>query len=145
MRGWVRGISIAAAAAVGLAASPVAAATVSNKSGTVLVSKGDGFVPVTGDVELAPGGRVMVNQGGIATITYAAGCAVRVGSGLWTVQTTAPCAPGTTEIDFTGRMNQQGPPTGQGGPDPLVTGAIVLGGAALVISCVAALCQPASP
>jgi hypothetical protein len=135
--------------AVTLAGFPAGAATVSNKTGVVLVSKGEGFVPVAGHVELAPGGRVMVNPGGLATITYAANCAVHVGSGYRTVQEAAPCAKGTTEIDFTGRMNQQGPPNQQDDANPFVTGALVVGGGALVLSCVFWWCQsdnkPASP
>lgn len=146
----VRGISIAAALAVALAGFPASAATVSNKAGTVLISDGEGFVPITGDAELAPGARVVVKAGGLATITYAANCTVRVGSGFWTVQESAPCAKGATEIDFTQRMNQQGPPSSifpdQIYPDHLLLGAAVVGG---VVACVVWWCRdhdrPASP
>jgi hypothetical protein len=125
----------------------VEAAVVSNQGGTVLVSKGDGLVPLTANAEVAPGGRVVVQPGGLATITYASNCTVRVGSGFWMVQQAAPCAEGTTEIDFTGRMNQQGPPAPQpGDPDQFVAGAIVIGGA-IAVSCAVWWCRdnPASP
>ena len=75
----------------------------------------------------------MVRPGGIAVITYAGNCSVRVGSGLWHVQPSAPCANGTQSIDFTGRMNQQGDPEAEPGPgiNPLyvVVGGVVVGGA----------------
>jgi hypothetical protein len=85
------------------------AASVSSQVGTVLVSNGGGFAPLAANGELAPGGRVMVRPGGLALITYAGDCTVRVGSGLWVIQEKSPCAKGVTLIDFTGRMNQQPP------------------------------------
>src|SRR5262245_63470630 len=71
-----------------------------------MVSKGDGFVPLAAAAEMMPGSKVMVGPGGVAMIVYAGGCIVRVGSGLWVVQDAAPCDKGTTELDFTGRMNE---------------------------------------
>src|SRR5215831_9136008 len=88
-----------------MAVSPLSAATVSNEGGAVLVSLGDGFEPLASSKELAPGGRVMVKSGGLATIAYSANCSVRVGSGLWLVQEKAPCREGTALLDLTGRMN----------------------------------------
>src|SRR5262245_23639729 len=89
-----------------LGSVPARAATVTGQGGTVLVSRGEqGFVPLASAAELAAGGRVFVQPGGSATIVYASGCSVRVGSGFWVVQEQAPCAPGTTEIDLTARMN----------------------------------------
>src|SRR5262245_36293924 len=82
------------------------AATVSSHGGLVLVGKGDGFRPVTGSIELPPGGRVMVKPGGLATITYSASCTVRVGPGFWLVQDKVPCRDGASVIDFTGRMGE---------------------------------------
>jgi hypothetical protein len=125
------------------------AATVSNQGGTVLISKGDGFAPIAADAELAPGGRVMVRPGGLALITYASDCAVRVGSGLWVIQEKAPCTKGAALIDFTGRMNQQPPaqdppqdppeePPAPGiNPTVIVLGGVVVAGAvglAIVLS-----------
>jgi hypothetical protein len=96
-----------AAAALLYGSSPISAATVSGQEGTVLVNKGDGFIPITSDAELAPGGQIMVQPGGSALITYASNCTIRVGAGrVWTVQEAPPCAEGNTFIDFTGRMNQ---------------------------------------
>src|SRR5262249_14099751 len=88
------------------------AATVARQAGDVLLSKGDGFVPMPSGAELARGSQVMVRPGGLASITYAGNCVVKVGSGVWVVQPTAPCSPGKSEIDFTGRMNDQAPPEG---------------------------------
>src|SRR5262245_17414531 len=121
-----------------------AAATVSSQGGTVLISKGEGFAPITGDAQVGPGGQVMVRPGSVATIAYGSSCIVRVGSGVWLVQEAAPCSPGTTFIDFTGRMNQQppaDPPPGDDqtppGIDPttglIIGGVAVAGGVALAI------------
>lgn len=139
---------MAAAVAMAIASFPASAATVSNKGGIVLVSKGEGFVPLTGDVELAPGSRVMVKAEGLATITYASGCTVHVGSGFWQVRETSPCPKDTSEIDFTGRMNQQAPPP-MSADQQLVAGAVVIGGGVL-LSCLVWWCRdsdgrPASP
>jgi hypothetical protein len=126
------------------------AATVSNQGGEVLVNRGQGFVPVAANAELAPGGQVLVQPGGLATIAYASNCTVRVGSGVWAVQATAPCAQGTAEIDFTGRMNQAGPGAGTDPPGGgaltavlLATGGIIAG--ALIISNNNKDDKPASP
>jgi hypothetical protein len=139
------------------------AATVSSQGGTVLVSSGEGFRALTGPAQLAAGNQVMVRPGGVATIAYGSDCLVRVGSGVWLVQAAAPCAPGTREIDFTGRMNQQPPadpppvdqeppPEGGGLPgiDPvtgLVIGGVVVGGVVLgvVLSQDSNNNRPASP
>src|SRR5262245_804993 len=81
--------------------APSMAATVSNQTGTVLVSSNGGaYQPLAGSADLGPGSGVMVRPGGIATIAYD-NCLVRVGSGFWTVQQAGPCTSGTTEIDFT--------------------------------------------
>jgi hypothetical protein len=125
------------------------AATVSSQGGEVLISKGQGFVPLKSLTEVAPGGQVMVRPGGIATISYASNCRVRVGSGVWLVQDKAPCADGTTEIDFTTRMGQQAPPPPQGDDfDPLIVGGAVVGGG-LLLGRAVSWCQsnnrPASP
>ena len=133
------------------------AATVARVVGTVLVSKGDGFAPIIGATELASGGRVLVQPGSVAMITYPGDCVVRVGTGVWHVQPAAPCAKGTHELDFTGRMNDGGPivpplppPAGYAATfDPgIVLGAGVVG-FGLGIVCLADWCEhhgkPASP
>jgi hypothetical protein len=101
----LRKLALLAACAVLSAPYVANAAVVASVSGDVLVSKGDGFAPISSATELAPGGRVLVRPGGLAMITYPSDCAVRVGAGVWQVQPTAPCAPGNHEIDFTNRMN----------------------------------------
>jgi hypothetical protein len=123
------------------------AATVANQGGTVLVSKGEGFTPIAFDTDLPPGGQVMVKPGGLAKITYSNECTVRVGPGVWQVQPAAPCAKGTTEIDFTGRMNDgmvttptEPVETPQMGGTWLLMGAAVVGGG-LLIACVADWCR----
>jgi hypothetical protein len=130
---------IAAATLCTLLLSPVTAdaATVSKRSGGVLINKGSGFVTLGADAELAPGQQVMVQQGGSASIVYASNCVVRVGSGVWFVQAVPPCANGATEIDFTGRMNQETPPTEPPGVTPFVVGGVIIAGgvaAAIVLT-----------
>jgi hypothetical protein len=104
------------------------AATVSKRSGGVLINKGSGFVMLGADAELTPGQQVMVQPGGSAAIAYAGNCIVRVGSGVWFVQAVPPCANGATEIDFTGRMNQEAPPTEPADVTPFVVGGVVVAG-----------------
>jgi hypothetical protein len=125
------------------------AATVANHGGIVLVSRGEGFTPIANDTDVATGALVMVKPGGLAKITYSYECAVRVGPGVWQVQPAAPCAKGTAEIDFTGRMND-GMVTTPTEPEPapapamggtwLLIGAAVVGGG-LLIACVADWCR----
>jgi hypothetical protein len=129
--------------AIAYGCGTVCEATISGSSGAVLINEGSGFVPLTGAAELAPGARVMVNPGQVATITYSDSCSVKVGSDrVWTIQSAAPCAHGTREVDFTGRMNDgMASPRYSGGEysgfDPgagLVIGAAVVGGG-LGIAC----------
>jgi hypothetical protein len=108
------------------------AATVLKQNGSVLINSGSGFVPLASQAELAPGAQVMVQPGGRATITYASNCTVRIGSGVWSVQPVSPCTSGSTEIDFTGRMNQQTLPTPPPGMDPVVVGTAVAVGVGAV-------------
>jgi hypothetical protein len=124
------------------------AATVSGQNGTVLIGQGDGFAPLNAPAEVAPGTRIMVRPGGMATVTYAGNCVVRLGSGLWMVQSSSPCPAGKTSIDFTSRMNQQTPPPGTPPVDPLlIAGGLAVGGGALyaVISSSNNNSKPASP
>jgi hypothetical protein len=104
------------------------AATVSKRSGGVLINRGSGFVTLGADAELTPGQQVMVQQGGSASIVYANNCVVRLGSGVWFVQAVPPCANGATEIDFTGRMNQATPPTEPTDVTPFVVGGVIVAG-----------------
>jgi hypothetical protein len=155
-----RKFALLAACAVLSAPSVAHAAVVANVTGTVLISKGSGFDVVAGDTELAPGGRVLVQPGSVAMITYPSGCAVRVGAGIWQVQPMAPCAQGTHELDFSGRMND-GILSGGGLPPPpdytrgvdaglLIGGGVVAFGLGIV--CITEWCtsrptgkKPASP
>jgi hypothetical protein len=136
---------LALASIVAALFGPAEAATVSGQGGTVLVSSGDAFVPLSGSTELAAGGRVMVRPGGTAIINYG-NCTVRVGSGFWLVQEAAPCAPGTTEIDFSTKMSGGAldPPP----PPPPRHDLLVIGGG-IVATCVFIWCRhndkPASP
>lgn len=146
----VRAIRLLLAAVLVVAWGPLAAkaAVVSSQSGNVLISTGDGFVPLAGPVELQAGGQVMVQPGGLATITYAGNCTVRVGSGVWLVQPAPPCKEAAV-IDFTTRMNQQTPPPNQQQDFDPAAIAIILGGGVAVATCVFWWCRdhnrPASP
>jgi hypothetical protein len=122
-----RRVAVAGVFCIVLSSLSGQAATVSQQAGAVLVNKGTGFSRITSDVELSPGAQVMVQQGGLASITYGEGCAVRVGAGVWVVQPTPPCANRSGVLDFTGRMNQQAPPTSTGDL-PLITVPLVIAG-----------------
>jgi hypothetical protein len=139
------------AACVALSVPYVAnAATVASVTGTVLISKGDGFAPLKSDTELPPGGQVLVRPDSVAMITYPSDCTVRVGAGVWQVQPKAPCANGTREIDFTGRMNDGLPEPVAAPPPPevegydhrreLLIGAGIVGGG-LLIACLVDWCK----
>lgn len=118
--------AVAALCAMLVGSATLSAATVSKQSGAVLINKGNGFVPMPSQAELGPGNQVLVQPGGLASITYANNCVVRVGSGIWFVQSAAPCAAGTNEIDFTSRMNQQTDNTAPPGVPPVVVGGLVV-------------------
>jgi len=127
----------------------VQAATVSHQAGEVLIGKGTGFVPVTGSVDVAPGGQVMVRPGGLAAIYYP-GCTVRIGSGFWVVQQIAPCPAGKSELDFTTRMSGGAldpPPPLQPRSHSWAVGGVIVGGA--IAACVFWFCKdndkPVSP
>jgi len=145
----VQAFSIAMAVAAVLGSPEVEAATVSNQAGTVLVGRDQGFVPISGSVELAPGGRIMVRPGGVATVTYNGSCTVRIGSGFWVVQEASPCTQGKTEIDFTNRMSGGAldPPPPEPRRDYRLIGGLVVGGA--IAACVFWWCRdddkPVSP
>jgi hypothetical protein len=154
-----RKLALLAACAVLSVPSVADAAVVANATGIVLISKGNGFAPVASDTELAPGGRVLVQPGSVAMITYPSGCVVRVGAGIWQVQPAAPCAQGTHELDFSGRMNDGilsggGPPPPSPGYTRLDAGLLIGGGVVafgLGIVCITEWCasrprnKPASP
>ena len=121
------------------------AATVSKQSGAVLINTGSGFSPILSDAELAPGHQIMVQPGGLASITYANNCVVRVGSGIWLVQATPPCANGATEIDFTTRMNQATDPTPPPGIPPLLVVGGAVGAVAIIVTLILNKDKSASP
>jgi len=71
------------------------AATVTGVQGQVLVNSGNGFRPVQGAVQAGPGARVVVNQGGQASVQYDDGCIVPLSAGqLYTIAAVSPCGPG---------------------------------------------------
>lgn len=97
------------------------AAQLKVNSGEILVSRGGGYV-ASGDTDLNVGDSVMANPGGTATITFAAGCEVKVNAGdMYVVPETPPC--GGTTADG-----------GMGGATPYIIGAVAIGGAAALIA-----------
>ena len=106
------------------------AATVTGESGKVQINSGSGFATVAATTEVPPGAQVLVGQGGSALITYASNCAVRVASGVWSVQAASPCPQGTSLIDFGTRMNEEAPPP-QEPSDSTNTTMLIVGGVAI--------------
>ncbi len=127
---------IAMAAGIALLSGQTSAATVSPDGGTVLISNGEGFLPITGDVEVSPGGQVMVQPGGMAHITYAGGCVIRVGPGqISAISETSPCNKNTSSD------------TGNGQQDTtlLIGGGLVLAGGLGLALALSGRGSPASP
>ena len=88
-------------------AEGVGAATVGSIEGDVLVNRGDGYRSAKGTIPNVPAGtQLMVRPGGSAVITYSGTCAVRIATGVWSVNEQAPCADGRDFIDFTGRADR---------------------------------------
>jgi hypothetical protein len=92
-------------------------AVVGDVSGKVLVNKGEGFLPVSGTLELNAGDRVMVGQDSFATLTYA-NCAVSLSSPSVVAVTEKPnCDVVTPTADFAPAAF----------PLPIILGAVVVG------------------
>lgn len=81
-----------ASIALVLAGGASAAAATLNVTGPVSVNSGSGFRPVTSGVEVNPGDRVLVGNGGSAQIVYNSTCTANVLAGaIATVSAQAPC------------------------------------------------------
>ncbi|MGO9547579.1 MAG: hypothetical protein ACLPPF_22655 [Rhodomicrobium sp.] len=90
--------SISVAVVTMLLTASAQAAHLSNVQGTVLINRGGGFQPVTGDVKVLPGDRIDAREGS-AFITYDNGCTARVGPGVVaTVLSVPPVCNGSTLI-----------------------------------------------
>ncbi len=64
-------------------------------SGEVMVNQGESYVVPSADMEVIPGDQVMVNEGGLAKVTYPNGCVVEVnGSFILSVAAESPCVAG---------------------------------------------------
>jgi len=108
-----------------LTASPCFAATVQPIQGTLYISRGQGWQPVSGPTEANVGEAVMVEPGGLAAIVYPDGCKFGVQPGaITTIRSTSPCL-----NPFTGKQDA----TASDPPDSAlaVTGAALLGAAGL--------------
>ncbi|MDQ0464931.1 hypothetical protein QO010_002715 [Caulobacter ginsengisoli] len=92
---------IAVAATIGLLLSSQAMAgevRLAGVQGSVLVNQNGRFVPVTASTKLKAGDRVMAMDGS-ASVTYADGCKVSVGSrSMATVGAASPCASGSSGV-----------------------------------------------
>jgi hypothetical protein len=83
-----------------LAASPSWAAVVQPGIGDLTINQGQGFKPVTSQVNANVGDSVMVGPGGSATVVYEDGCKVDVRPGaVTTIAPLSPCASGSTAQD----------------------------------------------
>lgn len=83
-------LSLASVAMAQDAAAPLA--TVQSVSGNVLISTADGFQPLTADMPLKAGDRLMIVEGGSVTLTYQGGCTDVVNTAsVYTVPVATPC------------------------------------------------------
>lgn len=68
-----------------------ATVTISGQKGTVMVNSGKQFVSAKKNQHLKQGDRIMVMEGGTATVTYANGCVATVQSGSMVDVNAATC------------------------------------------------------
>src|SRR5271170_6797366 len=72
--------------------TPCLAALIEPLQGDCYISHGQGFAPVTGEMNAGPGDTVMVTPGGMAETVYSEGCKVDVTPGaLMTIAASSPC------------------------------------------------------
>ncbi len=72
--------------------------TLTGQKGTVMVNSGKQFVSAKAGQSLKQGDRVMVMEGGTATITYANGCIANVKSGSMVDINTAKCGKSARKV-----------------------------------------------
>ena len=88
-----------AASFVASASASVAPATLANADGVVLVNQGKQFVTAHIGQQLVAGHRVMVMQGGQASLRFADGCVLPLASGsMAVVPAVSTCAGGNANI-----------------------------------------------
>ncbi|MFY2763010.1 hypothetical protein [Arenimonas sp. MALMAid1274] len=84
-------------------ANQVAAASLANQQGTVLVNQGEEFVTAADSHVLMAGDRVMVMEGGTAEIVFTDGCVLPLASGsLVQVPATSTCAGSVASVESIG-------------------------------------------
>ena len=103
MKSWFRLLALSAAIVLTGSKATWAVSYVSliAVEGNVLVNQGQGFEPVTGEVDLKVGDRVMVGENSQAVLSYAT-CRVKIkGGNVVTIAEDAPCLTGTVSEDAT--------------------------------------------
>ncbi len=111
MKKLIFAVAILMVSGVSLAAS--SAATLTSANGTVMVNQGKQFVTAQPGLLLSTGDRVMVMEGGNASVRYAEGCTVNLKAGsIVTVSNQQACLAGNTGVAQTAPMTAQ---TGEGG------------------------------
>ena len=76
-------------------ANVATAATVVVNAGTASVSTGGGYSSIPSGTEVGPGSKLIVSQGGSATIVYSSACQVSVSAGqVVTIPAQIPCTAG---------------------------------------------------
>ena len=103
----VMALCLAASFAANTSAS-VAPATLANADGVVLVNQGKQFVTAQIGQQLAAGHRVMVMQGGQASLRFADGCVLPLASGsMAVIPAVSTCAGGNANITTVGAQTAQ--------------------------------------
>lgn len=83
------------------AGSPVA--TLGQQQGTVMVNQGEVFATATENQALSAGDRVLVMEGGSATLVFSDGCELPLAEGsLLEVGATSPCAGQVAQVQSIG-------------------------------------------
>jgi hypothetical protein len=133
--------SLLATAVLVASAAAAGAATVTTVKGAVSVNSGSGFQPIAGAVDVRPGDRVLVGEGGRAQMRFSLTCAAALGAGVHVVPSVPRCEAGAAvDPQTTGAID---PPTD--GPDPrlILGGLVAVATTATIIA--ATQDKPASP
>lgn len=127
-----------AASFVASASASVAPATLANADGVVLVNQGKQFVTAHIGQQLVAGHRVMVMQGGQASLRFADGCVLPLASGsMAVVPAISTCAGGNANIVSVGAQSAQLESGTNSKPMPRSDLWMLVGGAAIVIGVLA--------
>jgi hypothetical protein len=134
--------SLLATAVLVASAAAAGAATVTPVKGAISVNSGSGFQPIAGAVDVAPGGRILVGEGGRAQMRFSLTCAAALGAGVHVVPAVPRCETSAVDPQTTGAID---PPTNGVDPRLILGGLVAAGTTAAIIAAAQGDDKPASP